>query len=180
MKNLSLADLKGRPEVGWNILLALSVVASLVAVGFTFFAPAPKGTNTEIAKRIRTLEGQRRKEDKLIAEATGKIQAQGWNVAPEALGPKVLDLLTRLSEREHLQLSAFRSERPIEVAQMTEAPFVAVLEGPFDSMVKLLTSLEAPETKLGVNLFQISSTETGLGHVTATVGLVAFLPREVK
>jgi len=111
---------------------------------------------------------------------TADVQAKGWNTGVEILGPKVLDQMTKLTSKNHVSLAGFRTEKAVTVAHMKEAPFVAVLEGSYGDVIECLKSLEAPESKLAVNLMQVAPSDTGMGRVTATMGLVAFLPEEIK
>jgi hypothetical protein len=152
----------------------------VVAGWFLVSKPSESPQVQKDAQRIKMLHDHTRKADASSAELVAEIQSKGWNLGPEELGSKVLERMTKLVETDHLQLSGFRTEKPTDVANMTAAPFVAVVEGPFSDVVHLLRKVEDPKSKLAVSLLQISTGEGSLGRVTATIGLLAYLPKEVR
>ncbi len=170
-------DLKDRPDFGWNLLLGLSVVGIAVSIWFGFISPVPQ--LSWISKtRTSTLNPTVERANAKIADDLAQIRRQSWKVSSETLGSAVLAYLSGVSEKNSVQLTGFRTEKTVDVAKLTEAPFVVVVEGGFPDVVAFARKLEDPSSKLAVNLMQISASDTGPGRVTATFGLLGFLVKE--
>jgi hypothetical protein len=172
-------DLKDRPELGWNVLFGTALVGIVVAVWFGFLSPAkpvPLTIERNLVDQRQAAERQAvalKADEKLIA-------GQTWNTSAETLGSTVLDYVSGLAEKHSVQLTNFRTDSPIQVASLSEAPFVLIVEGGFPDILAFTNALEDPKSKLAVNLMTISASDTGPGRVTATFGLLGFLFKEPK
>ncbi len=169
-------DLKDRPDLGWNTLFAVSAVAILAALWFQFgfvVKPPNKPADNEDALRAKSYSANDKKD---IAPYTWDVSMASM----DALGPAVLNSLTALSEKNTVQLTSFRTDKSIRVAGLDEAPFVAVVEGAFPDVLAFTHALESPSSRLAVNLIELSASDSGPGHVTATFGLLGFFFKEPK
>jgi len=173
-------DLRDNPELGWNLLLGVSVVGIVVAGWYGFYrAPAPSRTAAYGKESVRVAAATRRAQE-AASSNLASVRARTWNVDLDTLGSTALNQLTVLTQKHGVQLSGFRTERAVDVATLKEAPMVANVEGKFLDVVSFVQSLEKADSKLAVNLLQVSASETAPGQVTATLGLVGFVFKEEK
>jgi hypothetical protein len=157
----------------WNALFLASILAILGAIGFFLFGPrtspvtfptAPLADDQHLSK---------------IADVTNhakkRIESKLWDLNSQELGASVLSELNGTAEKDHVQVSDFRIEKTTEVGEQREAPFVVVLDGDFKDVMKMLGTLESPDSKLALSMLQMATSDTGPGFIKATVGLTAFL-----
>lgn len=167
-------DLKDRPDVGWNVLFGVSAIAIAAALWFQFRFQVPVSQVSEQSVTEQRNRPSRTATEKLIAAHT-------WNdVSTDALAPAVLNYLSTLSEKNAVQLTSFRTDKTAQVATLDEAPFVAIVEGGFPDVLAFAHALEASNSKLAVNLIELSASDAAPGHVTATFGLLGFIFKEPK
>jgi hypothetical protein len=168
---------ENQSDLGWNFLLAISSLVALVAAVLLVWNP--NGRDDDLIKaqaKLPKVQGAAiRAQQRALANQVA-VQGQLSDVGFESLGSQTLDSLTALAKAHHLALSGFRSERPVDVGQLTEAPYVAVLEGGFSDVMAVAKKLEDPHAKLALKMFEISAADTASDRVIATVGLVGFLP----
>ncbi|HWD39364.1 MAG TPA: GspMb/PilO family protein [Fimbriimonas sp.] len=171
-------DLRRNPELGWNVLLGISLVA-IVLIGILGFT---KPTEPEEMMRHRSQKSQSSFSIKDSNDASQKaiaaIRKRTWDMSAEQLGPELMQRLNRIADDHHVVLSNFRSGHTSDVAALSEAPFIATVDGSFTDIVGFLQALEQPETKLAVNILQITASDQGVGKVTATISLMAFMVKE--
>lgn len=173
-------DLKQKPELGWNLLLALSLATILGAAWYGFVDPIEKGSSLGPRNDLSVVNATTRKAQEQSTAALSEIRAKTWDTELRTLESGTLDRLTLLATKHKLQLTGFRTDRPREVAGMAEAPFVVVVEGAYPDVLAFSQRLEEPASKLVPELLQFSASDTTPGRVTATIGLIAFLYKEVK
>lgn len=173
-------NLKDRPEVGWNILLGLALFVCLLSAAALFYwKPANEALlkkRTDLAHVTARIQG-RNKRSQANAEVVKKGQ---WKEGSATIGAAVLNSLSKAADGCHVQLGGFRSDKPASSALVQEVPFIAVVDGAFPDVMAFVQRVEAPSSKLALNLLQVTSSDTKAGSVTATLGIVAFLPSEVK
>ncbi len=162
----------------WNALFGFSIAVIAVSVGFLFLRGSLGRRNPSTVQLTR-MRDTAAKADKTATAARSQVTAEEWAMDSETLGSAVLDVLTQMVDKHGLQLSSFRTEKPITVAHLREAPFVANVEGSYSDLLSLLKTLEDPNAKLTLNMIEVTASDHGTGQIVATLGLVAFLP-EVK
>lgn len=113
-------------------------------------------------------------------QAKEAIEQKLWSLDSEELGGAILSRLSLSAEKFHVQVVDFRIDKTIDVAGQTEAPFVAVTEGRFEDVMKLVDSIQDPGSKLALGLLQLATSDQGPGRVKATLGLTAFLGEPSK
>jgi hypothetical protein len=163
--------MKSSTESLWNSVFAASSIALVLAIGFAILAPkiSPIGVNPY--SRARNDDSATR----LIDSAGKRIQSKLWNLDSQELGASVLNSIGAISEKNHVQLSDFTIENVVRVGAQREAPFVVVVDGDYAGVLKLVRDLESPDSKIGVNMLQMATSDRGLGFVRATLGVTAFL-----
>lgn len=160
-----------RAETSWNVLFLVSVGIVVATFWYGFLRPAEvRKTDPGELGRVRMLV----KTAKARTEALDrKVQAQVFDADLQTLAGIALETVNGLAIKSHLQLASFRSEKPTTVAGLNQAPYVAVVEGSFLDLQTLLSRLESPGSKLGVQMLQITTSDESPGKVSATLGLVA-------
>jgi hypothetical protein len=170
-------DFKERPDLGWNSLLVISLLAILTALWFGVVSPV-KTLEKSGAEQVALLNATVVRANQKRQDDLHHIQGQSWTGPVETVGSTVLSYVSDLCEKHHVQLTAFRTEKSVDVAKLTEAPFVVAVEGGFPDVLAFSKSLEDPSSKLAVNLLQVGASDSGPGRVTATLGLLGFLVKE--
>jgi hypothetical protein len=167
-------DIKLKPAFGWNLLFAVSLLAILGTIWYGFLRPTQPGQASSWKKTLDDLTAQSRTANDAAAADLAVVDNRTWDQSLDNLGSTVLGNLTRLAEKHKLQLSNFRTERPSGLANLSEAPFVLVVDGAFPDVLTFVQSVESPGNKLAVSLLQLSASDAVPGNVTATMGLSGF------
>jgi hypothetical protein len=170
--------LKQRVELGWDLLLVLSLIGIGAASWFAFLAPKPAAK--PVVNSASTLKGIESETDKITAScasAEDHIKERTWDLTVEVFGSQILDNLTNLSQKTHVQLAGFRIGKPIQAATLQEAPFVATVEGTFMDVMAFVSKLEQADSKVALSQLNIA-TGNGSDHVSATLALTGFLYKE--
>ncbi|AIE85988.1 hypothetical protein [Fimbriimonas ginsengisoli] len=168
-------DVDIKPATGWNILFGVSLLAIALSIWFGYMRPPEPGAELAWKRSLTKMTLASRKANDEADANFAPVKEKMWSQTIDTLGSTVLDQLTRMSEEEKLQLSGFHTEKAIDVAGLKEAPFVLTVEGTFPQVIAFMKKLEGPQSKLAVNLLQISASDTAPGNVTATLGLVGFV-----
>jgi hypothetical protein len=169
-----------RAEVGWNLLLVLSLGGILVASWFAFVMPKPHppGRNDD-SVAAKGIEIESRGIAAKAVESQDRVKERTWNLTAEVFGSRMLDSLTRLAEQNHIRLASFNFGKPIAAANLQEAPFSATVDGGFLDVMAFVSALEEPDSKLALNQIRIASSG-GDDKVSATLAMTGFLSREEK
>lgn len=168
-------DLNERPEMGWDVLLWISLAGILVASWFLFAAPKPKSsTTTATLSSVKKLNGETKDLQPKVVEAQTQLQDRTWDCSADLFGSQMLDRLTHMAQNQHLQLSGFRVGKPFPAMQLVEAPFVVVVSGGFMDVLALVGRLEQADSKVAVSQIKIASNSDS-DQVTATLALTGFL-----
>ena len=160
---------------GWNLLFTLAIVAIVGLLGFHFGFPE-KSTVKPIASDLKMIDDVTKKAHDKASSLMAESLKSTWDLDAERLGTRTLAVLTDLSDKHKLKLSGFRIEKSPEVANLQQATYVVVLDGPFLAITEVLKTLEDPQSKLVVGLFQVSSSDPDSDRVTATISLIGFSP----
>jgi len=169
-------DMTSSPEAGWNLLLVVALVSLPIFAWYGFGQPAAETGQTK--KKVDLAMTEIRKADKEATESVKALQAKTTEMDNEVLAAATLSQVTKLAQGKGLLLRSFRTDRATDVAGISESPFIAVLEGPFPSVLNFTRSLEGADSKLAVEMMQLSSSDSKPGNVTATLGLVGFQFKE--
>jgi hypothetical protein len=170
-------ELSERPELGWNLLCAAAIIAAAYAIWVAFLEPnstaamSKDGSPTDIR---RTTQKARDK----VGEDLKNVQQKTWDVGVDALGSSVLEVVSKATEKAGVQMTGFRSERTVDVADLVEAPFVVVIEGGYNDVLAFEKALEGGDSKLAINRIQFTASDSAPGRVTATLGIVGFKTKE--
>jgi len=166
---------RSRSDAGWNALLAFSCIGILVASWFAFVRPKPHGdpmshsmtSVQDILEATSEIEAH-------VATAQGHLMERTWDLSAEVFGSKILDALTRLAGKKHLQLAGFRMGKPFPAASLQEAPFIVIVEGAFTDVMAFVGDVEQPDSKVALSQLNCASGGSK-DHVTATLSLTGFL-----
>lgn len=166
-------DIKITPIVGWNLLFGASLVAIAITIWYGFLRPQPVGASSwkhtmdDVTSRTRNANN--------VADSNlVDVNRRTWDVDQQNLGSRILARLNGLAEKHQLQLSNFRTEHTTSLASLTNAPFVVVVDGSYPDLLAFVNGLESSDSRLAVNMVQITASDASPGNVTATLGLVGY------
>jgi hypothetical protein len=164
-------------KMAWDLLFAISLVGVVVASWFAFVKPKPLAAAAKDPKvAAKAMDVAAADIEKGADAAEQQVKDRVWDATPEVLGSKVLDLLTRIANANHLQITDVRSERLISAAGLRQAPYVVLVEGAFPDVIAGLEALEETDSKIAVSQIKIAANNSG--RVTATFGITGFLKQE--
>jgi len=170
-------DLKQRPDVGWNVLLAISLLGLAVAAWFAFLVPKPYAlTQPDASAVLKGIEASTKEAESKSSAAQEALGARIWDVNAEVLSSQIQETVTHLCEKNHSILAAFRPGKVIPAVSLIEVPFGIVVEGGFPDLMAVLKSLDDPESKVAVSQVQIAS-NNGSDQVRATIAVTAFIAK---
>jgi Tfp pilus assembly protein PilO len=160
------------------VSLAILVVTGLVML----FVPKPTtdGLARGKVRSERELEDRLKKLKADKVKLATQIVTHTWPLKMEEIGPKGLESINAFAGKHRLKLMAFRPQKPLEVNNLTQLPFLISIEGPYPAIMRFVKELENPSLKLGTNLVQISGSDPNSDLVSATIGVVAYKQIEIK
>ena len=174
-------DFKNKDELTTNVVILGSLAVFFLAGGSMVLLPKPAGPNPKAqrvaVKRIRAITSSMKKQ---IDSERKDLSAKTWEGTPEQVGPVVLKQVNSYLESRHLKLVGFHAEKAMEMPNITLIPFVMSVDGAFTNVMAFMKSIEKPETKLVVNLFQVSNSNQSDDKVTASIGLTAYQLPQIK
>lgn len=170
-------DLRNRDNLGPNIAIIASVVVLAATLAAMLFLPKPttQGLDSERRNREFAIKLDTQKAEKRLEEVRSAIEEKAWLVQVSEVGPTALDTVTRAAERRGLRLVAMRPQRTVQIAELTQAPFVVTVEGAFPAVMAFVRDLEAPETKMAISLIQLGAMDGVSDNVSLTLGLKAYV-----
>ena len=168
-------DLKNKDELTTNVVILGSLAVFFLAGGSMVLLPKPAGPNPKSQRvavnRIRATTSAMHKQ---IDSERKEFSSKTWEGTPEEVGPVVLKQVNTYLQSRHLKLVGFHAEKAMEMPNITLIPFVMSVDGAFTNVMAFMKSIEKPETKLVVNLFQVSNSNQSDDKVTASIGLTAY------
>lgn len=156
------------------IIIALAVLIGTAVV--MIFVPPP-GTAGIAGGKIRSQRDLTERLNKLEADRKSSrvyIANQVWAVPLAEVGPRALESVTSFAQKNRLKLVAFRPQKPVEVNELTQIPFVIAIEGSYPNVLRFVKDLETPALKLGTSMIQISTSDPNSDLVSASIGVVAY------
>jgi len=171
-------DLKNKDERSTNFVIIGSIAIIVLAGLFIKFAPAPKREYTDA-------QAKQDKNKVLVESATSKAKAatadqiiadQTWPGTEEEVLPLALQKVTTIALNHHLKVVGFHPQKPIETSSITMNPCVVNVSGPFPSVIGFERDLEAPGSKLAVNIMQFATEDQTSNKVSANIGIIAYQP----
>jgi len=173
-------DLKDHPEAGWNLLLGISLLVCVASAGFLFYRP-PGDSSIARSQMDVTRTAMRVHQTNEDSLRNGEeIHKSQWKEGSATIGSAVLSAVAKVADSCHVQLSGFRSDKLVGSSLVQEVPFVGVVTGTFPDVMSFVGKVESPASKLALNMLQVTTTDSKAGTITATLGIVAFLPTEAK
>lgn len=171
---------KSESASSFAIIAALLI---LVATGLYMLFVKPPSSEGTAAGRIRAQSELDDRLEKLKADDTvfkTAVRNHTWSEKVDDIGPKALASITTFAQKHRIKLMAFRPQKPVEVNNLTQLPFLISIEGPFPAIMSFARELEDPKLKLGTSMVQVSNNDPNTDLVSATVGVVAYKQIEVK
>lgn len=170
-------NFKQRDEMLPSVLILLSVL--ILAATLIYMVAVPPPTAAGVVKG-RTLSRMKVEEDiakakTRSAEIEQMIRPRLWRGNPEAVTASVLAEMTNQANRRALKLTAFRPQRVQTLEGMTELPFSVQVSGPYAAIRSVLSSLDAPGSRLAIRSIQVASADAASSAVTATIGVSAYI-----
>jgi hypothetical protein len=168
-------DFKNKDELPTNVVICGSLAVIVIAGACKLFLPPPA---LPTLKEDSAARGKIVKSTLAMKKALTTVQAdlgkETWPGNPEDVGPIALKQINTLIGAHHLKLVGFHSQKPIEQPNMTLVPFIVSVDGTFPSVMALTKDIEQADTKLVVNLFQVSNADQSSDKVTASIGITAY------
>ena len=150
------------------LLLAGSAVAGILM---------PKPNDPTAARKA---EDRRKEQEATVrsARAAGQsakasVLSRTWSGEDASITSAILDLTTTLARKRGVAFVRLQPQRNSEGGALEQLPYLVVVEGPFPAVVAMERDLEVPSNRLGVNAFQISSSDSETNKVTASISIVA-------
>jgi hypothetical protein len=174
-------DFKNKDELPTNVVICASLVAIAIAAACILFLPKPVAPSSmaNLKERSKVSDATKAMEQEIAVEK-GNLAQYTWPGKLEDVGPIALKQVNALLQSRHLKLVGFHSQKAIEEANITEIPFIVSVDGGFSNVMAFTKDLEKANTKLVVNLFQISNADQTTDKVTASIGIMAYqLPQPV-
>lgn len=174
--------LSRRDDLAANIVIVISAIALAFLLIVLILQPMPKaeGLQSKHRRDMRTAEQATVKARDRIKELDASIATVTWTGAAQQVGPIALSKVTALAKARGVKLNQFRPQRTVTVGDLTQQPFLASVEGPYPAVIAFAKDLETRDTRLAVNLIQVSSADANTDRVLASIGVVAYLRPEAK
>ena len=159
-----------------GVIVIASVVAALGLCGFAMFVPKPTTAgltakrNKQEAQIIKDTAKAKNQFDEVKSHVDGLV----WQLPVADVGPKAMELVTKLADARKLKVVAFRPQRAIDIKQLTSLPFLVTVDGAFPAVQGFIMDLEATGNRLALSQVQLSSAEGTSNRVTASISLVAY------
>lgn len=153
-----------------------SIVVMAATLAFILLVPKPtlKGLKAKFDKARPLQESAAKKAKESQARAIDEIGKYVWTGKDSEVAPAALDKVTRIAFTRHIKVVAFRPQKMIE-GNFNQIPFLINLDGSYPDVMRFEKDLEDPANRLAVNLVQLTSADSNSDHVTATVGVLAYL-----
>jgi len=167
-------------ERSWNIVAFAALVCLAAIAIFDLVVPkpiAPSKHQQQLQKQtlMRTIEIHQQDANAAKAEVARYI----WQVSKtDEIGAKSLASVTGLALKHHVSLLGFRPQKSISQDNLTQLPYLIILEGDFPGVSAFLSDLENIQTKLAINMVQVSSSEANTDRVNANIGVIAYTPAQ--
>lgn len=167
-------------ERGASIASICAVIVLAATFAFTLFVPKPAPDRSAKATRDneRKLRLAIKEAEEKVATSNQLLATYLWSEGAAQVGPAALAKVNDIVRKHGVRLVAFRPQRATQIEGLTQLPFILSLDGPFPAVSKVVRELEQPQTRLAVNLLQVSAAEGAADQVTATVGTVAYIRTE--
>ena len=166
-----------RPAGGWDLLFAVSLLATAAAAWFAFVRPHLSGAMLNPRANLASLKGEARSVASKADGAELRVKSRTWNVGPAMFGSQVLDSLSKLASASHLQLTGVRVGKPLKAASLTEVPLFVSVQGRFMDVMKMVDALEEPGSKIAIGQIDVAAANNG-DQVSATLSVSGFLDVE--
>lgn len=176
-------DFRNRENLGANVVIVASIAVLASTLAAMLFVPKPstRGLETERRNREFAVRLDTQKAEERLKEIEEQVAEKAWVVPVAEVSPAALDTVTKAAERRNLRLVAMRPQRTVQIAELTQVPFVVTVEGAFPAAVAFVRDLEAPETKMAISLIQLGAMDGATDNVSMTLGLKAYaLPPKIR
>lgn len=172
-----LLNFKSRADVLPSALILGSILILLGTLAYMILVPMPSAAGVaRVQERNRQqLQSDIQQAKTRAGEAKQAAAARSWQGTPDSVMAVALARLTQQAAQHHLQIAAFRPQKPQAVSGMTELPFTVQVAGPYPAVLAFLGSLDAPANKMALRSLQVASADASTSTVTATAGLSAYL-----
>ena len=157
------------------ILLSLFILAGTLV--YMLLVPKPStATATGLSARTR----RRLVNDIALTKKQGRlaeaaVRPRLWHTDPQSVTATVLAQMTSLVGQHSSKLTAFRPERAVAFASITELRFDAQLSGTYPGIRAVMAALDARGSKVVLRAVQVASSQEADNTVTATLGLSGFV-----
>lgn len=170
-------NFKNRAEVLPSAIILCSILILLGTLGFMIFVPAPgvAGQALKNENNKRKLENDIDSAKQRTQEAKAAVAARVWSGTQDAVMASVMAKLSQRSAAGHVQISAFRPQKPVVVQNMSELPFTVQISGTYPTVLRFLNGLDTPENKMALRSIQIASADGATSAVNATAGLSVYM-----
>ena len=163
-------------ERSWNIVgfAALIFLAAIAIFDLVVPRPVAPSKHEQAIKKqqmMRTIEIHQQDANAAKADVARYI----WQVKKtDEIGAKSLAAITALAAKHKVSLLGFRPQKAYSQDGLTQLPYLIILEGEYPGVSAFLNDLENIQTKLAINMVQVSASEANTDRVNANIGVVAY------
>ncbi len=154
-----------------GLILLFGTAGWIAFVKYPNEQPIPRGPESNLKSVQQQIEGT----DKNNTAAIVATNALVWDGTAEEVTPLAQGKVLKLAMANHLKVTAFRPQKPVDVQGITQIPLNLTVDGTYPDMMKLVKDLESEGTKLAISLVQLNTAETSTDHVAGTIELMAYL-----
>ena len=163
-------------EKTWNAVALIALVCLAALAVFDLVVPKPVAPSKHaqtVQKQLlmRTIEIHQQDANAARTEVARYI----WQAKKtDEIGAKSLSAITALATKHKVSLLGFRPQKASVQDSLTQLPYLIILEGDFPGVTAFLNDLENIQTKLAINMVQVSSSEANSDRVNANIGVIAY------
>lgn len=173
---------KADPKATTTSLYALAAVLLAGSLlGLVWPKPTARDAYTKETNDSRKLRQSIRQAEMDTFAAKSSVLSRTWTEEPAAIQDRVLTLTAAQCKKRGVTFVRLQPQRVTADETLQQLPFLLVVEGPFPAIAALEKDLELPASRLAVNLFQATSSDSESNRVAASISLVAHrLPPSVE
>jgi Tfp pilus assembly protein PilO len=164
--------------------LSPAALAGLVAlVGVAVYDVVVPKSPPAASQKALALQLQRKERDANLArenlqQLDNEIARLVWTRPPDEFAPFAMRQVGDWARAQGLRLTSMRPQKAEPASEAVQLNFLATVEGSFPALGRFLESFEAESSIVSVRSVQLAGGDGSGDNVRATVGLVAYRPKE--
>jgi len=161
----------------------VAIVAGLIGIACLMvrtFVPAPSSAQFTRAKLRQKQQFEHKTKVNLekIAELKQANADRLWDKTPAEVSTEVMTMLSNAGKTLNVDVTNFRPQRVVDDKNIRQLPYTVTLSGRFAAITAFCSALDGPAKKVVLKSLQINAADQNNETVTASIGLVAYVPLE--